>query len=120
MRTIGYHRWIAAMLAHLADHPSHPFTAFTPLFTTHVPGRGITVEELSAAPHRLAGVHVIPSGRGEEGGSVLPLRPEIFRDGNQEQVPVPVHRCHRHTDRVGRTVVGVVLRLFTIQGVAAA
>ncbi|WP_457028775.1 non-ribosomal peptide synthetase [Kitasatospora sp. P5_F3] len=49
IRTVGYHAWVDALLAHLADRPDHPFAPFVPLFTTEAAGGGATVEELATS-----------------------------------------------------------------------
>ncbi|MGA4798229.1 non-ribosomal peptide synthetase [Streptomyces lavendulocolor] len=47
IRTVAYREWVDAMVAHLAERPSHPFGPFAELFTTEAAAGGLTVEELS-------------------------------------------------------------------------
>jgi len=48
IRTVDYQSWIEAMFAYLADHPGHPFTPLTQLYTLRVTP-DITLQELSCA-----------------------------------------------------------------------
>ncbi|ALG09870.1 non-ribosomal peptide synthetase [Kibdelosporangium phytohabitans] len=77
IRTIDYPAWIEQMLAYLADHPGHPFTPLTQLYTKRVTPE-ITLQELACA-------RITPqldrSGLDAAGGPVCPPVDQELLDG---------------------------------------